>query len=180
MIEGASLKKLCVGKGNFQGLDNPYKVYRSTNGVRHVGAEADAGSIREVLVTRERTSDGTVLRHVMLDSLYGAEAVRCAGLLLVITVCRQERRLTKRERAKEQRVLRTWARRTLGNQRHVMSGWSQRVRPITRSRAVVRVISSSGDASVHEPLPRLPWLTPVASHGETRGETQPTSTWCHP
>ena len=71
--------------------------------MRHVGTEADAGSIREVLENREHTSAGTLLHHAMLVSLCGAEAVRCAGLLLVITVCREERRLTARRerRSKE-------------------------------------------------------------------------------
>ena len=49
---------------------------------------------REVLVHSERTHDCTVPYHVLLDSLHGAKAVRCASLLLVITVCSRVRQLT--------------------------------------------------------------------------------------
>jgi len=40
---------------------------------------------REVLAHREGTGDGTVLHHILLDSFRGAQAVRRAGLLLVVT-----------------------------------------------------------------------------------------------
>ena len=129
-----------------------------------------AGEGREVLVHRERTSDGTVLHHVLLDSLHGAEAVRCAGILLVITVRPRVRRLTARGKRRSG-VLRTRTGRILGRRRHVMSAGCQRVRPTSRSSADVRVVSCGDNARVLEPLPRLPWLTPVATHGETREES---------
>ena len=50
-------------------------------------------------MTRLATRDGTVLHHILLDSLHGAEAVGSAGLLLVITLSLWVRRLTaSRER----------------------------------------------------------------------------------
>ena len=42
---------------------------------------------RDVLVHREGTGDRTVLHHILLDSFRDAQAVRRAGLLLVVTVC---------------------------------------------------------------------------------------------
>ena len=62
-------------------------------------------------------------------------------------------------------------RRILGRRRHVISVGCRRVLPTSRPSAHACVVSSGDDASVLEPLSRLPWLFPVAAHGETQEES---------
>ena len=44
------------------------------------------------------TGDGTVLRHILLDSFRGAQAARRAGLLLVVTLQVESEGVEYRER----------------------------------------------------------------------------------
>ena len=165
--------RLCTSATNFN-LSTQEKAVASTTAVK---------SCRNIV---QVACVVFLLHHILLDSLQSVEAVRSAGLLLVITVRLGVQQHTA-SRERRSGVLGARARRILGGWRHVVNARGPRVHPTGCSLADVRVVSSSDDASITEPLPSLPWPTIVAAHRKALQETaiwawcpRLTSEWCRP